>query len=166
MVTPLRDKALGGLAVTKEREGAPTEADRKWGKKVMERGFCIVPSLLLRTQNRLGLNPTQLAIVLHLCDHWWHEGKSPYPGKKRMAERLGIGPRQVQRHIAELEAAGLVVRISRHRPDGSRQTNSYDLSGLVAKLKEIEPDFRKVEENVRKSRQAVGKPGYRLDQPR
>lgn len=150
--------------MTQERTKAPTAADR-WGKKVMERGFCIVPSLLLRAQKRLGLNPTQLAIVLHLCEHWWLD-ESPRPGKKRLADRLGIGPRQVQRHIAELEQAGLVERIERHRPDGSRQANFYDLSGLVAKLKEIEPDFRKVEENVRKSRQAVGKPGYRLDQPR
>ena len=149
-----------------KREGAPRAADLRWGKEVMEQGFCIVPSLLLRAQSRLGLNPTQLAIVLHLCDHWWQEENKPHPGKKRLARRLGLGPRQVQRHIAELEAAGLVVRIPRLGPDGGKQTNIYDLSGLVAKLKEIEPDFRKVEDDVRRSRRAVATPGYRMDPAR
>ena len=31
-------------------------AASKWGKKVIEYGFCIVPSLLLQAQSRLGLN--------------------------------------------------------------------------------------------------------------
>ena len=33
-------------------------SEKKWGKEVIALGFCIVPSLLLRAQNRLGLNPT------------------------------------------------------------------------------------------------------------
>ena len=151
--------------MTKERKSTPSAADQRWGKEVMEQGFCIVPSLLLRAQSRLGLNPTQLAILLQLCEHWWLKDNKPHPGKKRLADRLGIGPRQIQRHIAELEAAGLVVRIARHGPDGGKQTNLYDLSGLVAKLKEIAPDFREVEDDARKSRRAVAKPGYRMNRP-
>ncbi len=46
-------------------------SERKWGKKVIVMGFCIVPSLLLWVQNRLGLNPTQLAVLVQLCDFWW-----------------------------------------------------------------------------------------------
>ena len=152
--------------MTNERKKASTNADEKWGKDVMEQGFCIVPSLLLRAQGRLGINPTQLAILLQLCEHWWQEENKPHPGKRRLADRLGIGPRQIQRHIAELEAGGLVERIERHGQDGGKQTNIYDLSGLVAKLKEIEPDFREVEDNARKSKRAVAKRGYRLGQSR
>ena len=37
------------------REGT-RQSERKWGKKVMALGFCVVPSLLLRAQPRLGLN--------------------------------------------------------------------------------------------------------------
>ena len=33
-------------------------SEKKWGKEVIAHGFCIVSSLLLRAQNRLGLNPT------------------------------------------------------------------------------------------------------------
>lgn len=123
---------------------SPTVADRRWGKSVMEQGFCVIPSLLLRAQNQLGLSPTQLAILLQICEHWWQEDNKPHPGKKRLAGRLGIGPRQIQRHIAELERVGLVKRVERRGLDGSKRTNVYDLSGLVAKLKEIEPQFRKL----------------------
>lgn len=39
---------------------ATKASEKKWGKAVMERGFCVVPSLLLRAQPRLKLTPTQL----------------------------------------------------------------------------------------------------------
>jgi hypothetical protein len=34
----------------------------KWGAKVLEQGFCMIPSLLLRAQRRLHLNPSQLDV--------------------------------------------------------------------------------------------------------
>jgi hypothetical protein len=40
------DSAKAGLA-----------SERKWGKKVLELGFCIVPSLLLAGSAGLGLMP-------------------------------------------------------------------------------------------------------------
>ena len=83
-------------------------SDRKWGNAVMKMGFCIVPLLPLRGQQRVGLNPTQLAVLLQLCDFWWDPDRNPYPSKAKIAARLGIGPRQVQRYMAELETAGLV----------------------------------------------------------
>jgi predicted transcriptional regulator len=136
-------------------------SDQKWGKAVMKLGFSIVPSLLLRAQNRLGLNPTQLAVLMQLCDFWWDNDRKPYPAKKILAERLGISERQVQRYIAELEKAGLVIRTQRYASHGGKLSNTYDLEGLVKKLKDLEPDFRKVEENVKADRVAVTKAGYR-----
>ncbi len=136
-------------------------SERKWGKKVIELGFCIVPSLLLRAQQRLGLNPTQLAVLLQLCDFWWEEARKPHPGVKRLAERLSLSERQVRRYIAELEQAGLVQRIERHASHGGKQTNIYDLSGLVKKLKDLEPEFREVEDDAKEERLAVSKRGYK-----
>ena len=136
-------------------------SEQKWGKKVMDLGFCIVPSLLLRAQQRLGLNPTQLAVLMQLCDFWWEDTRKPHPGKKLLSERLGISERQVQRYIAELEQAGLVRRIERYAAHGGKMTNTYDLTGLVDKLKSLEPDFRKVEEDVKAERKAVTKRGYK-----
>ena len=136
------------------------ESEKKWGRKVIALGFCVVPSLLLRAQQRLGLNPTQLAVLMQLCDYWWIHDRIPYPGKKALGERLGLRPRQVQRYIAELEQAGLVQRIARHADHGGKLTNSYDLSGLVKRLKKLEPEFRSVEEEAKASRKAVTKRGY------
>lgn len=144
---------------------ASKESERKWGKKVMAIGFCIVPSLLLRAQQRLGLNPTQLAVLMQLCDFWWEETRKPHPGKKLLAQRLGISERSVQRHIGELEQAGLVRRVERRAAHGGKMTNTYDLSGLVARLAELEPDFRKVEDEVKAKRRAVGRAGYRVRKP-
>ena len=44
----------------------------------MALGFCILPSLLFRAQSRLGLNPTQLAVLLQLADFWWTRAASPF----------------------------------------------------------------------------------------
>ena len=136
-------------------------SEKKWGKGVMALGFCIVPSLLLRAQQRLGLNPTQLAVLMQLCDFWWDSERKPYPSKKTLAERLSLSPRQVQRYIAELEAAGLVQRNERRASHGGKLTNLYDLSGLVRRLKDLEPEFRDVEKEVKSARRAVSRRGYK-----
>ena len=139
-------------------------SEEKWGKKVMALGFCIVPSLLLRAQSRLGLNPTQLAIILQLCEYWWESERKPYPSKKAMSDRLGISPRQVQRHLAELETANLISRIERRGSHGGKLSNRYDLEGLVLKLEELEPEFRLADESAKTRRRDVSKRGHRLRQ--
>ena len=83
------------------------------------------------------------------------------PRAEALPEQGGAGgaagpePRQVQRHIADLETAGFVERVERRAPHGGKSTNMYDLGGLVKRLKKLEPDFRKVEEHARKARRAV-----------
>jgi predicted transcriptional regulator len=134
-------------------------SERKWGAPVMKLGFSIVPSLLLRAQRRLGLSPTQLAVLLQLADYWWDDARKPYPSKEALSGRLGLSPRQVQRHIADLEQAGLVQRVGRIAAHGGKLTNTYDLTGLVRRLQELEPEFRQVEEEIKSRRRAVGRPG-------
>lgn len=142
------------ISLIKKKERRP--ADEKWGKAVMDIGFSIIPSLLLRAQDRLGLNPTQLAIVLQLADYWWESERKPYPSKSALAQRLGIKERQLQRHIAELEKAGLIHREARYHAGGKGQTsNAYHLDGLVKRLQELEPEFREAKEESKKRRAAV-----------
>ena len=64
---------------------ATKASERKWGKAVIGLGFCIVPSLLLRAQRRVGLSPTQLAVLMHLADYWWDVDRKPRPSKQRWA---------------------------------------------------------------------------------
>jgi hypothetical protein len=65
---------------------------------------------------------------------------------------MGKSPRQIQRYLTELEEAGLIKRIERFKGHKAQTTNGYALDGLVAKLKEIEPQFQKAVEQ-RKLRQ-------------
>ncbi|HQU07601.1 MAG: helix-turn-helix domain-containing protein [Parcubacteria group bacterium 21-54-25] len=134
---------------------------KKWGAAVMQLGFSVLPSLVFRAQARLGLSPTQLAILLQLADYWWDHQRKPYPSKRALSERLGLGPRQIQRHIAELEAAELVRRIERRAAHRGKLSNEYDLSGLVERLKKLEPEFREAGQSKRRAsrRGGLGKHG-------
>jgi len=147
----------------KHRQEAKPTSDKKasakkWSEPVMRVGFCIIPSILLRAQQRLGLNPTQLAVLLQLIDHWWTYDNKPFPSKQALSNRLGLGPRQIQRYIAELEAAHLVRRIERRGAHQGKLSNEYDLSGLVERLKMLAPEFE--EANERK-RQVARRGGFR-----
>jgi hypothetical protein len=144
------------MSKTKERK----VASEKWGGKVMDVGYCIIPSILLRAQQRLGLNPTHLAIILQLADHWWEPERKPYPSKSRLSERLGIKERQIQRYIAELEQGGFVKRIAQYNgTHNGRMPNKYDLSGLVQKLKELEPEFTELAKQNKENNRQISKRG-------
>lgn len=78
-----------------------------------------------------------------------------------MAARLSLSERQVQRHIADLEAQGFVQRIERTYGRRGRISNEYDLSGLVDKLKALEPQFKEVADEAKARKAAVAKPGFK-----
>ncbi len=124
--------------VAPEKKSRKSPASQKWGAKVMDSGFCMLPSLLLRAQRRLHLNPTQLAVLIQIVDHWWDAGRKPYPSKKELSQRLGIG--------------------ADHK---GRMSNMYDLQGLVDKLTELEPDFREARNQARQSRQKAASLGFK-----
>jgi predicted transcriptional regulator len=131
------------------------ESEKKWGKAVMGHGYCIFPSILLQAQSRLGVSAQEMVVLLQLAEHWWDAKSKVFPSKQVIAQRVGLSTKQVQRHIKRLEELKLVVRKERYRSGGSRTTNEYDLSGLVTKLKAIEPDFAQ----AKKLKAAAGKAG-------
>lgn len=147
----------GAIATAKARRSS----EEKWGRSVMALGFCIIPSLLLRAQRRLKLTPVQLAVLLQLADYWWENERKPWPSKQSLSDRLGISPRQVQRHLADLENMGLIVRNQRTGINGGKLSNEYDLSGLVKRLQALAPEFQDAEDTVRKARKAAAAPGFR-----
>lgn len=147
--------------VAPEKKTRKSPASQKWGAKVMDSGFCMLPSLLLRAQRRLHLNPTQLAVLIQIVDHWWDAGRKPYPSKKELSQRLGIGERQIQRYLTDLEDEGLIKRIPRYADHKGRMSNMYDLQGLVDKLTELEPDFREARNQARQSRQKAASLGFK-----
>jgi DNA-binding transcriptional ArsR family regulator len=112
--------------------------EEQWDVEVNRKfGLCLIPSLLLKSQQQLGLNPTQLLMLVQLCDLSDGPGQHPAPSKKTLSERLGLSERQIQRHLSELEKTGLISRIERLGPDGGILANEYDLSGLRMALKKL-----------------------------
>ena len=142
---------------------AKKASERKWGKPVMDLGFCIVPSLLFKAQRRLHLKPRHLGVLVQLLDFYWEDGRYPYPTKETLAGRCNMSPRQLQRIIAEMEEEGLVKRIERHHAGtNGKIANIYDLSGLEAKLKALEPEFTEVKKTEKARRKDVATPGHKL----
>jgi len=149
------------IVAAKKKPDTRKSSEKKFGKPVLALGFCIIPSLMMRAQARLGLNPAQFNIIMQLADIWWDPERKPFPKKELLAERMGMSGRQIQRHVAELEKAGLVKRVGRTRPGRGKTSNEYDLSGLVKKLKDLEPEFTKMQEDNRLSRKNVTLPAHR-----
>lgn len=133
---------------------------KMWGKAVIDYGYVALPRLLFDAQTRLGLNATQMLILLQLANMWWDPGKNPWPSKDKLAKSLGLSSRQVQRILGDLEAAGFISRKARFRANGKGQTsNEFDLTGLVHKLKALEPEFAKARKSISEIREKVKKRG-------
>jgi hypothetical protein len=81
----------------------------KWGEAARA-GYQAVPDLLLKHQDVLKLNPTELVVLLNVLMHWWYSTQKPFPRPTTIARRMGSTVRTVQRAIAKLEDEGLLVR--------------------------------------------------------
>ena len=134
---------------------------QKWGPETMAANYAVIPSALLRGQARLGIGPTDLAVLIHLIDYWWQPGQMPWPKKKTLAARLGVGEKTVQRAVVRLEQAGLLRRNSRFNENGGRTSNEYDLQPLVERLQVIAKDIAQAEMEAREVRARATRPGLK-----
>lgn len=134
-------------------------AKEKWPDAVLERGYSMIPSILLWGQAKMDLKPDELNVLLQLISHWWAAGHDPHPAKDTIARRMGKEPRTVQRHLTSLEKKGFVKRIVRYKQNKGQDANGYDLTGLIQKLEAIAPEFKKVaDQNKRRRAKAEAKP--------
>jgi DNA-binding CsgD family transcriptional regulator len=115
-----------------------------WSHAIIERGYSVVPIILLWGQARLGLTPDEMNVLLQIISHRWFAGSDPHPSKETIAERMGKHPRTVQAYLTSLERKGFLRRVQRYKPHKGQDTNGYDLSGLIQKLNAIAPEFKKV----------------------
>ncbi len=74
----------------KETKNEPTNLEKIWGKKVKSHGYAAIPTILLRSQHRLGINSTQFCLLIHLLDLYWSPDRPPFPTKQQLADRIGI----------------------------------------------------------------------------
>lgn len=145
---------------------AQLQIDQKWGKAVGRggsTGFVAIPEALLRGQKRLGLSSTEMMVLINVLMHWWYSDQRPFPGNARIAQRMGVSKRTVQRAFEKLEKKGLVHRdIRKYTADDRMEDDNLSieqepsktpyesrrylvLDGLVARVQEISDDLRAYE---------------------
>lgn len=129
------------VPIKKDQKRKPSSTEQIWGKPVLKHGYAGIPSILIRSQHRLGLSPTQMNIILQLLDFWFDPAKPPYPTKQKLADRMGVNPKTIQNNMKALEDAGYVMREARKSSAGDWTSNIYHMDGLVEKIKNLEPEF-------------------------
>ena len=139
---------------------------QKWGRAIGrggKTGFVAIPETLLRGQTRLGISATEMMVLINVLMHWWYHDRPPFPGNRRIAQRMGVSARTVQRAFETLEKKGLVRRnVMAFTEDGRSDSEAVepagstgeqkktpyssvrylDLSGLVLRLEAIADDLR------------------------
>lgn len=137
------------------KAAATKESEKKFGRAVMSHGAYILPAILLRSQARLNVNSTEMIVLLQLLDFWWAENSSAYPSMSKIAERVALSTKQVQRTINSLVEKGLIASTNRTLPNNGKTSNLYTFDGLVEKLESFEKDFAA----ARRVKEAASKPG-------
>ena len=122
-----------------ERHETASVVRTRWGEAVTsgETGFTAVPDILIRSQDRLRLSSTELAVLLNLLLHWWRVDEWPYPNTLAVSNRMGASRRTVERTLRSLEEKGLVRRFRSEVRGGGPTVTRFDLSGLVETLREL-----------------------------
>jgi predicted transcriptional regulator len=139
-------------------KGEKTKLKQRYSGDVIERGYTLVPTILLWGQAKLGLEANELNVLLQIMSHWFFADNEPHPSKEKIAKRMGRHPRRVQAYLTSLENKGFIARRARYRASGGQDTNGYDLSGLLQKLKVLAPEFKKASEQNKIRRGKVEAP--------
>ena len=103
----------------------------KWGRKLMDAGFTVVPTVVLDRQAALGLDALDVNIVLHLACRWWFADNPPHPSKRTIARAIGVDPSTVRRRITRMVKDGLLEREPRFGADHRQEPNRYHLRKLI-----------------------------------
>jgi hypothetical protein len=115
--------------VPQNREGGAA----KW-RGACSAGFQIIPNALIRAQKHMGIDATDLVILLNLTMHWWGPHDLPYPRPAVIANRMGVGKRTIERRLRKLEGKRLIERLPPLiTPEGAIQRR-FRLEGLVNQL--------------------------------
>ncbi len=149
----------------KTQANNPNSLAAKWGKETIDIGYAVLPSALIRGQARLKIGARELAVLVHLIDHWWHSAEMPYPSKKTIGDRLGVGVKAVQNAMVKLEEAKLIKRNDRYQKNGGRTSNEYDLTMLVERLKEIAADMAKANAEAKEAKKKAVRPNLKRRSP-
>ena len=115
--------------------------ERKFGE-ASRLGFQPVPNVLARSQAALGLDATDMVILLNVMMHWWEPEEWPYPRLSVIAKRMNVTRRTVERRIHKMTRMGLIRRLPSEADHYGRKVRRFDLSGLIDRLKQIASSYK------------------------
>jgi len=138
-----------------------SSTERIFGSDVLKHGYTGVPNIMVRGQAKLGLNPTQINILIQLLSYYFDPDRPPYPPKRDLLKRMRISESTLKKHIKELEEAGFIKREQQVTPAGEYGSNIYHLDGLMKKLKKLVPEFDEEQKEHRESRVKTETPNAR-----
>ena len=126
-----------------KKNSISSDLHEKWGDSALAMGWTGIPTSLFFLQNELRISPTVFNILMNLLAHWWSSGDWPHPSQERIAKRMNVSTRTVQRGLSELEDLGLITKIKTQRDNLKyRGRNRYDLTNLIKKLNELTPTMK------------------------
>ncbi len=73
----------------------------------------------------------QKLLLICIAGHVSNENGCAFPSQKKLGEEATMCKRQVSDHLGVLEEKGFIKRTMRHRPDGSRKSDLFELSGFL-----------------------------------
>ncbi len=118
----------------------------KWGNAVDggQTGWQAVPDALVRGQKDLKLSSTEMVVLLNILIHWWKSEELPHPRPSKIAKRMGVSVRTVERTIGSLEDKQLLLRLPPEKKgsDCDYMVRRFDLSGLVEKVNHLAEIYR------------------------
>ncbi|MEP2989650.1 MAG: helix-turn-helix domain-containing protein [Parasphingorhabdus sp.] len=83
--------------------------EAKWkGAVSSQSGFVAIPMSLLKAQEKLGLNTTDMMVLINLLIHWWNPDSPVFTRSETIAKRMGSSARTVQRSVNKMLKLGLI----------------------------------------------------------
>ena len=149
----------------KTAEAVPNNFEKIWGKKVKAHGYAAIPTILIRSQHRLGINSTQFCLLIHLLDLYWSKDRPPFPTKQQLADRIGIKISSIKPNMKALEKGGLIERVQHKTSSGDWGANTYLLDGLIARIQAMEPEFTEEKKKRVSERKRVETPVGKRTRP-
>ena len=108
----------------------------RYGRVITRRGVAAVPRAIFTHQAALKLTPQQVWFVTYIFSFQW-DTALPYPSIRKMSNITGYSSVQLHTIKAELVAMGYLRLVHRANEQGGQDTNAYDFSGLLDKVREL-----------------------------
>lgn len=108
----------------------------RYGRVITKYGVAAVPRAIFTHQAALNLTPQQVWFVTYIFSFQWDTGL-PYPSIRRMAAQTGYSSVQLHNIKSELVEAGLLRLVHRTSEEGGQDTNAYDFSGLLDRIRAL-----------------------------